>query len=213
MIKWKKKKKGLTILIVLVIILAIVFGGYALYKFMKPSKKEVPAQVFEITNQIDSYGYTLEDRDTELFKTNFEELKELLNEEEYDKEKYVELISKLFVIDLYTIKNKISRYDVGGLEYVYEGARESLKSVAEESIYKTVENNVDKSRTQKLPEVSSIEVSSVEPYTFKMPDETSSEGYRVKLSWEYVESLGYDTSGTIVVIPDGELKYGVVYFN
>ena len=47
----------------------------------------------------------------------------------------------MFIIDLYTIDNKISRYDVGGLEYVYSGARESLKSVAEDSIYKTVENN------------------------------------------------------------------------
>ena len=207
------KKKKIVVLVILLLIIIIGLGVYVYFKFIKPKPVEQQPTVFEVTNQIDSYGYTLEDRDTELFKTNFEELKSLLNEEDYDKEKYVSLVSKLFIIDLYTINNKISRYDVGGLEYVYSGARESLKSVAEDSIYKTVENNIDKSRTQKLPEVSSIEVSSVETYTFKMPDDTTSEGYKVKLSWEYKESLGYDTSGTIVVIPDGELKYGVVYFN
>ena len=207
------KKKKIVVLVILLLFIFIGLGVYVYFKFMKPKPVEQQPTVFEVTNQIDSYGYTLEDRDTELFKTNFEELKSLLNEEDYDKEKYVSLVSKLFIIDLYTINNKISRYDVGGLEYVYSGARESLKSVAEDSIYKTVENNIDKSRTQKLPEVSSIEVSSVEAYTFKMPDDTTSEGYKVKLSWEYKESLGYDTSGTIVVIPDGELKYGVVYFN
>ena len=207
------KKKKIVVLVILLLIIIIGLGVYVYFKFIKPKPVEQQPTVFEVTNQIDSYGYTLEDRDTELFKTNFEELKSLLNEEDYDKEKYVSLVSKLFIIDLYTIDNKISRYDVGGLEYVYSGARESLKSVAEDSIYKTVENNIDKSRTQKLPEVSSIEVSSVETYTFKMPDDTTSEGYKVKLSWEYKESLGYDTSGTIVVIPDGELKYGVVYFN
>ena len=207
------KKKKIVVLVILLLFIFIGLGVYVYFKFMKPKPVEQQPTVFEVTNQIDSYGYTLEDRDTELFKTNFEELKSLLNEEDYDKEKYVSLVSKLFIIDLYTINNKISRYDVGGLEYVYSGARESLKSVAEDSIYKTVENNIDKSRTQKLPEVSSIEVSSVETYTFKMPDDTTSEGYKVKLSWEYKESLGYDTSGTIVVIPDGELKYGVVYFN
>lgn len=207
------KKKKIVVLIILLLIIFIGLGGYVYFKFMKPKTVEEQPTVFEVTNQIDSYGYTLEDRDTELFKATFEELKSLLNEEDYDKEKYVSLISKLFIIDLYTIDNKISRYDVGGLEYVYSGAKESLKSVAEDSIYKTVENNIDKSRTQKLPEVSSIEVSIVEPYTFKMPDDTTSDGYKVKLSWEYKESLGYDTSGTIVVVPDGELKYGVVYFN
>ena len=207
------KKKKIVVLVILLLIIIIGLGVYVYFKFIKPKPVEQQPTVFEVTNQIDSYGYTLEDRDTELFKATFEELKSLLNEEDYDKEKYVSLISKLFIIDLYTIDNKISRYDVGGLEYVYSGAKESLKSVAEDSIYKTVENNIDKSRTQKLPEVSSIEVSTVEPYTFKMPDDTTSDGYKVKLSWEYKESLGYDTSGTIVVVPDGELKYGVVYFN
>ena len=112
---------------------------------------------------------------------------------------------------IYTIDNKISRYDVGGLEYVYPDAVSSFQSVAENSIYKTVENNLDDTRTQDLPEVSEITLDSISETTFIMPDESEVAGYAVKLSWGYVEDLGYDTSATLILIPSDK-KYGVVYF-
>ena len=211
--KRRKPKKFVKVIFVLIILGILGYLGYIGIKNFFPQKKEVgEVQVVQVTNSIDEYGYTLEDRDTELFKTNFEELKELLNQEDYDQEEYLKLISKLFIIDLYTINNKLSRYDVGGLEYVYSGAVTSFKSVAQNSIYKTVENNIDGTRKQELPEVESIEVTDVSEYSFEMPDESKEDGYRVKLSWTYKEKMGYDNSATIVLIKDGN-KYGVVYFN
>ena len=82
----------------------------------------------------------------------------------------------------------------------------------ESSIYKTVENNLDDTRTQSLPEVSDISVDDISEYDYTMPDDTEVSGYRVKLSWTYKTNMGYDTKGTLVLIPDG-VKYGVVYFN
>ena len=121
--KRRKPKKFVKVFFAIIIIGVIGYVGYLGIKNFLPKKKEPgEVQVVQVTNSIDKYGYTLEDRDTELFKKNFEELKELLNQEDYDKEEYLKLISKLFIIDLYTINNKLSRYDVGGLEYVYSGA-------------------------------------------------------------------------------------------
>ena len=206
-------RKKYKILMIVIISVAVILGGLLIYqKFFYKETVETPVNTVTVTNTIDEYGYTLEDRDTALFEEKFHELETLLNQEEFDQEEYVSLVSQLFIIDFYTIDNKISRYDIGGLEYVYTDAVASLKSVAQNSIYKTVENNLDNTRTQDLPEVASITVDSISDYEYIMPDESTVSGYRVALSWTYTENLGYDTEGVLVLIPDGN-KVGVVYFN
>ena len=207
-----KKKYKITLIVILILVLiGVGIFGYFFFFYEKPVE-EPPVREVQITNTIEEYGYNLDDRDTALFKEKFEELKTLLNEENYNVEEYISLVSQLFIIDLYTIDNKISRYDVGGLEYVYSGAVSSFQSVIEGSIYKTVENNLDDSRTQELPEVATITVDSIKETTFTMPDESVVNGYGVDLSWTYVEELGYDTSATLILIPDQQ-KYGVVYYD
>ena len=206
-------KKNTKILIALIVILVLMIVSGVLYfcVFKKEKPVEVPQKEVIVTNTIDEYGYTLEDRDTELFKEKFEELKTLLQTTDSSEETYRTLVSELFIIDFFTIQNKISRYDIGGLEYVYSGALESFKSVAEDTIYKTVENNLDDTRKQDLPVVTSIEVTEMSETTFTMPDETEVNGYRVALAWEYEENLGYDTSGVLILIPDGN-KMSVVFY-
>ena len=207
----KKKYKIALIVILILVLIGVGIFGYFFFFYEKPVE-EPPVREVQITNTIEEYGYNLDDRDTALFKEKFEELKTLLNEENYNVEEYISLVSQLFIIDLYTIDNKISRYDVGGLEYVYSGAVSSFQSVIEGSIYKTVENNLDDSRTQELPEVATITVDSIKETTFTMPDESVVNGYGVDLSWRYVDELGYDTSATLILIPDQQ-KYGVVYYD
>ncbi len=209
----KKVSKKNKILILFIVLLVLVGAGLLVFFLTKKEPVVEEPKVVEpvITNTIDKYGYNLEERDSTLFKETFEELKTLLNTEDYDKEEYIKLVSKLFIIDLYTINNKTSRYDIGGLEYMYADAKDSFKSVVLNSIYNTVENNLDNNRTQKLPEVSSIEVTSISPSTYKMPDETTVDAYTTKLSWTYIESLGYDTSATLILIKDNN-KYSVVYY-
>lgn len=207
----KKKYKIALIVILILVLIGVGIFGYFFFFYEKPVE-EPPVREVQITNTIEEYGYNLDDRDTALFKEKFEELKTLLNEENYNVEEYISLVSQLFIIDLYTIDNKISRYDVGGLEYVYSGAVSSFQSVIEGSIYKTVENNLDDSRTQELPEVATITVDSIKETTFTMPDESVVNGYGVDLSWTYLEELGYDTSATLILIPDQQ-KYGVVYYD
>ena len=205
------KKKYKKIIIVLVILLLLVFGAFAYCKFFKSRPVDTPIKEVKVTNTIENYGYNLEDRDTKLYKDKYEKLKELLSKDDYDKDEYIKLISELFIIDLYTIDNKISRYDVGGTEFMYTGAVSSFKASVENSLYKTVENDLEDNRNQALPVVSSIEITNYEPTTYEMPDQTVIDGYKVNLSWQYEKDLDYDDTGVLIVIPDGN-KMGVVFY-
>lgn len=207
----KRKYKIFLWLIVYFIIFAI--GLFVYFSFFKTKDvvEQPPVNEIKITNSIDEYGYHLEDRDSELYKEKFEALKVLLEEENYSKDEYIKLVSELFIIDLYTIDNKISRYDIGGLDFVYQEAQESFRTVIQNSIYKTVENNLDDTRTQSLPVVSSIEVDSISEITYTMPDESNVDGYRVSLNWTYETSLGYDDSAVLILIPENN-KMSVVFY-
>ena len=207
----KKNKKIIITIVVILVIIGLGVGAYFLFFKSKPSEEFANPEV-KIMNKIEGYEYTLDERDTELFKEKFEELKKLLESENFEEEEYVSLVSQLFIIDLYTIDNKISKYDVGGLEYVYEPARDSFKGMAIDTIYKNVINNIDKKREQSLPTVASITVDDITPSTYEMPDESEVSSYTVNVSWTYETSLGYDDEGTIELIKNDN-RIDVVSFN
>ena len=205
------KKKVFIVFLVILVLIGCGIGTYFL--FFKVKDNEVVAEPeVKVMNKIDGYEYTLDDRDTDIFKEKFEELKKLLESESYEEDDYISLVSELFIIDLYTIDNKISKYDVGGLEYVYEPARDSFKSIVMDSIYKTVINNVDKKREQSLPIVEATTVNEITPTTYTMPDESEVNAYDVNISWTYDTSLGYDDEGTLTLIKNDK-RIDVVSFN
>ena len=195
----KKKKIIMFITIVLIVLIGL---GIFLYMYFKGNKKvDAPAIQATILNSIGDYGITLSDMDTELYKKEYETLKKNLESDKIDYEEYAKSISKLFVIDLYTINNKINKYDVGGYEVVYPKIVDNYKLNVEDTLYKYVEDNSQGKRDQILPEVSSIEVKSIKSnkYTIKSED-TTYEGYKVNLSWKYKKNMGYDDEGEIIII-------------
>ena len=184
----KKKYKRILIIILIVVLLAII--SFVIYKILLNNKTE--EEVVNVVGSISEYGYNLDDRDTELMKSTYEELKNILNSDEIDYELYASALAKLFVIDLFTMDNKINKYDVGSTEYVYPDALENFKLNVEHTLYKHMENNSSAKRKQDLPEVSSIEVLSTETGEYTI-EENSFDSYIVNLSWQYVSDLGYDT--------------------
>lgn len=208
--KMKKKYKiSLTILAILVVALI----GLCIHKFLlnKPKEEKTITNVATITNKIEGFDYTLEDRDSSLFEENFQELKKNLEGQEIDEEAYIQSIAKLFIIDLYTLKNKVSKYDIGGLEYLYEGAKNSFRSKALDTIYKTVEDDSYKTRTQELPVVKSIETTESKKGKYQMEGQTK-ESYEVNVTWTYEKDLGYDLKGTLTMVRD-ENKISIVAFS
>ena len=202
----KKKYKRILIIILIVVLLAII--SFVIYKILLDNKTE--EEVVNVVDSISEYGYNLDDRDTELMKSTYEELKNILNSDEIDYELYANTLAKLFVIDLFTMDNKINKYDVGSTEYVYPDALENFKLNVEDTLYKHMENNSSGKRKQDLPEVSSIEVLSTETGEYTI-EENSFDSYIVNLSWQYVSDLGYDNNALITLINLDNKLYVVEY--
>jgi len=220
----KKEKKGkskkkivlyVTILIVMVVLAGLLYLAWSGKK--EPTKEKV--EVKELENLGDDWGYTLKDNDSELFKSEFAILKEIINSDSIDTQKYSEQVAKMFIIDVYTLSTKMSIYDVGGIEFFYsdEDANTMFQQKLIDTMYSTLEDNTYGDREQELPEVKSINVESSEKTTFeyikKVDDKEVKEkleGFKVLLTWDYVKDMGYDKKAELIVVKDGEKKYSVV---
>lgn len=200
----KKKYKTLLIIIVICIILII---GLLVIKNMK--NEEVKNNV-KVVDSIVDFSYTLDERDTSLMKENYKELKKILKEKDINYEEYSQIIAKLFIIDLFTMDNKINKYDVGSLEYVYPETIDNFKLNIEDTIYKSIEDNTYDKRVQELPIVKSIEVIDTKTSTFKINEEEL-DSFIVTLNWEYEKDLGYDKEATITLIKENKKVYVVEY--
>ena len=201
----KKKYKYPLLILILVIIIII---GLIIFK-MFFTKSEVKNNVKVIDSIVD-FSYTLDERDTTLMKDTYKELKRVLKEKDINYEEYASILARLFVIDLFTMDNKINKYDVACLEYVYPDNVDNFKTNVEDTIYKTIEDNTYGKRTEKLSVVSSVNVTDVSTNTFKINEEEVP-SYVVTLNWTYDKDLGYDKNATITMIKKDKKLYVVEY--
>ena len=188
---------------ILIILLVWALGGIAYYFLRNPDNKPEPPKHID---EIQGYNYQLSSNATELLKTEFKVLKTVLESEEIDEEAYVKSISKLFVIDLYTINNKLSKYDIGGLQYVMPKALDNYKVNVMDTIYKYVEDNSDGKRLQNLPEVKSVTIKNISETEMKI-DDTIYVGYKVEIEWDYVKDMDYDNKGELTLIKADKYYY------
>ena len=151
----KKYKIGMTLIAILIILVSII-GLSKL--FLKKDKESKPKIETKIISNIEKYGYTLDDRDTKYMKETFKELESVLNAEEINEEEYAKILSKLFIIDFYTLSNKINKSDVGSLEYILNDKQEMFKNKAMDTIYSDIYDNTYMDRVQELPEITKVEI-------------------------------------------------------
>lgn len=197
------KKKVILFLCILIFVYAA--GGTIYYIATREKKDDKPI----VTNKdtIKGYDYTLKSNATKLYEDEFKALKANL-EGDINYDEYAVSVAKLFVIDLYTINNKINKYDTGGVSFVYPDGRDNYKLNVQDTIYKYVEDNTNGKRTQNLPEVSSVIVKDSKKDTYKIGD-NSFEAYKINLEWSYVQDLGYDKTGEIILIKKDKNIYVV----
>ena len=204
-----RKRKTRKRIVLIIVILIVLCAG--LFVFKKVYNKFNTFNV-KVVEKVDNYPYTLDDRDTELYKSVFNDLKSVLNNKEIDFEKYAEDIAKLYIIDVYTLSNKVNKYDIPALEFIYPAAVDNYKLKIQDTLYKYILDNTNKKREQKLPEVSSVEVNDIKEIKFDIDKETF-EGYEVLLSWEYISDMGYDKKGVISIVKKDDMLYIVQYKN
>ena len=187
----KVYKNFLGVIVILILTSLLLFMGY---KFFNKQNVDI-----EIIDSVKEYGYTLKDRDTSYMKNVFADLKEVLDAKEVDYDKYASDITKLFISDLFTLNNKINKYDVGGYEYVYPDKVDNYKLNVTNSLYKYMENNIDGKRNQKLPEVSEVVINNIESSKFKI-DEEEYDAKELNIEINYKEDFGYDTKAKVICI-------------
>lgn len=196
-----KKKKRVNrkiklILSILIIIILVIF----VYLFLKPSKPKKVQNVVKIEEKIESHGYELAENETNYYKELFKSLKNVLNEKPLNEEKYASLVSQLFLADFFNLDNKISKNDVGGLQFVYLEFREDVEKYAKEGIYHYIESNLYGDRKQNLPIVTEVAVLNIEQTEINYLDKNDKNGYQVDLKISYEEDMGYQTSATLYLV-------------
>ena len=198
-------KKGVRI--ILIVLLICVIGVFSYYKFLK---KEPEVNTVKVMDSIDDFNYTLDERDTKLMKSIYKELKETLKNETVDYKEYASLIARLFIVDLFTLNNKINKYDVGGYEYVYPSSVDNFKLNVESTIYKYLEDNTYETRKQELPEVSEIEVLETVNDTYTI-DNVDYDSYIISLKWDYKKNMNYENKAIITLVKKDNKVFVVEY--
>ncbi|MDO5003771.1 MAG: hypothetical protein Q4E39_06070 [bacterium] len=202
MTKKKVKRKPKKLLIILIIIFVIIIGVLSYFMFFKKeSVKEA-----KVVSKIDNYGYVLKSNKSDTYKKLFKELKTVLSGK-VDEKEYAKVITKMFIVDFYSLNDRTAKTDVGGVDFVHKDVLENFILNAEDTFYKYVESNIYKERKQKLPTVDKVTISNVEKTTFSYNDKTDEDAYKVNANWTYKDSLsstGYQDEATFIYVHDGK---------
>jgi ABC-type Na+ efflux pump permease subunit len=190
------KKKRRIIFIILLLIVIAVAALIIIKPWLKPNKQNE----VKVINKIDDYGYILEDNQTSLHKGYFDDLIEVLKNDDVEEEAYAKLVVELFISDFYNLNNKVTKNNIGGLQYVYTPAKDNMVLKAKDTLYKYIESNINGKRNQVLPIVTDVKINSIEKMEFEYTNKTDEEAYEVEAEWTYKEDLGYQDKATFILI-------------
>ena len=124
-------KKTNSKIILLFIVVGIILFSVLFIKVYNDFIKDNSAQ--KQISSIEYYGYTLNSNDTDLYKSYYKELDKVLKEKQVDYRSYASLLSKLFIVDVYSLNNKLASTDIGGLEFIHPDLKENFKEIFEET--------------------------------------------------------------------------------
>lgn len=203
-------RKRYKVFLYIIIALVVLLSATTVYMKFFRGENNKNTNKSNVVHNIDKFGYSLDDRDSALMKEEFYSLEKLLKAEEIDYEEYAKSVSKLFIIDLYSIDNKINKYDIGGLEYIIESEQEKFKNIILDSIYAIVLDDSNHKREQELPMVKDITINEIKEDTYKFNDSDVS-SYIVSLSWSYENDFGYDSNALITLIKEDDKLFIVEY--
>ena len=186
-----KVKRGKVLAVILVL-------GFVTFLFFYNSR--VKLQVVTTVAEIDNYQYKMESNTTRIYKKYFKELEQELEDNKIDEENYASLVSKLFVIDYYTLNNKITNKNIGGVQFIHSNLRSSFIEKASNTLYKYIKSNLYGNRKQKLPEVNDVEIKSIKQISYKNNNYQDNSGYQVEVNINYVTDYDYPKEVTLTLI-------------
>lgn len=188
-----KKNKAVIILFIFTFLVLVIPVLFKLFLDFNNSNIE------KELSHIDYYGYSLTTSDTKIYKSTYNELSDVLNEDIVDYEEYAKLISKLFVIDVFTLNNKVSSTDIGGLEFVHSDLKDNFKENMGSNLYSSILSNISGNREQKLPVVSGVNINNIVKDKYEYYG-VSYDSYVVDCGILYEEDMGYQNKITLTLI-------------
>lgn len=194
--KRKRKNNKKKIIIIVIAIIVVFVSIFAVKSIFKKDK----VATAKVVDKLDKYGYELEADATKYYKSLFDNLKKTLNADEVNEEEYAKLVSQLFLADYFNLENKISKNDVGGVQYIYKPYQETFMKKSMDEVYRYVESNIYGNRKQELPVVKSVEVTDITTINYDYLDETDEKAYAVDLSITYEKDMGYQTKASLVLV-------------
>lgn len=206
----KKKKvrlKKWVKVTILISIILLVLGIIVYVICSKSSKKEEKIEtVIKEELESDTYKYYINSSASDYEKEVFEELKKVLSKEEINEEEYANTLAKVFISNLFTLNSKNNSSDISSSQYVYDSYQETYKTIIKDTIYSSIELNLNGERTQELPEVSNVEVISTGRIKFFLNKEIIDEqAFDIKVNISYVKDLGYPKEYNIVLVENNDL--------
>lgn len=201
-----KLKKSVKRRIIIFFVIVLAIAGIYVYLNCFDKKKKAKAK---ITSEIKEYGYVVKDTQNDRYKEEFKNLEKVLSGKKKDEEAYVKSISKLFIIDFYSLEDKLAKTDIGGKEFVHEIELEDFIEKAQDTMYKYVENNLYGERKQVLPSVDKVTVEKVGKVAYTYKDKKDENAYEVNVTWTYKEKTGegYQTKATMYFVHEDKKLY------
>jgi len=176
------------------LIAIVVSIGFLFYKqFLAHSE-------IRVVSSIPDYSYKLESNQTKIFKKYYKDLEKELEDDRVDEENYAKLVSQLFIIDFYTLSNKVTNQDVGGVQFLHSEIQDNFKLKATDTIYRYVQSNIYGNRRQQLPTVKDVRVEEIKNVSYDYLDTTDDSAYQVQVKISYKKNLGYDTEKTLILV-------------
>jgi len=188
------------ILVIVLILVAILSFGFVYYKITHKESPKIDEVKKEDEIQTKEFDYTLYDNKSDLYKEYFGQLKEELLKDEVNDEEYAKIISKLFVVDFYSLSDKVTSTDVGGLDFIYENIKENFLLKATDTMYKNIQSNVYGDRKQDLPKITGVEVKTIAPKIVTIGSLTDQNGYTSTVSITYAKDMGYPKEVTLTLV-------------
>ena len=192
-----KLKKKVKVILIIAIILIVAGLGFLAYESLQPKN----VRTATVENEIEEYGYTLKSTRNDRYKEMFQELKDILSEDPVDEEAYLEQVSKMFIMDFYTLDDKLANTDVGGIDFLHTNAKTNFLEKSEDTVYKYLESDIYDNREQTLPEVTDVTVETIENIEYTIgTDFTDDNAYQVEVSIKYKEDMDYPTKATLIFV-------------
>lgn len=202
--KLKKNIKRLIIALIVIIIIAVGIIVVPKLVHKKPVAKEP-----KVINTIEAYDYILKDNKNKNYQNLFKELSKILTADKVDEKAYASKLAEMFIVDFYSLADKSSKTDIGGVDIVHPNILSNFLDNAENTFYKYVESNIYNNRIQKLPKVDTVTAETPENTTYTYSNNTDDKAYSVKVSWTYTEEefSDYQTSATLIFVHQDKKLY------